>query len=67
VVISPSRLSIREQEVMNACWDDIDFVDGIFTVSEKADWRINRRHDSNHTPAALVHAKISAVVRGGYS
>jgi integrase/recombinase XerD len=28
----------REQEVMNAVWDDIDYVDGLFTVRAKADW-----------------------------
>jgi integrase/recombinase XerD len=29
----------REQEVMNAEYDDLDFVDGIFTVKEKDDWK----------------------------
>lgn len=29
----------REQEVMNATWDDIDYVDGLFTVREKTDWK----------------------------
>src|SRR5262249_13458024 len=28
----------REQEVMYATWDDIDFVDGLFTVKAKEDW-----------------------------
>jgi len=28
----------REQEVMHAEWNDIDFVDGLFTVRAKADW-----------------------------
>jgi integrase len=28
----------REQEVMHATWDDIDFVDGLFTVKAKEDW-----------------------------
>jgi len=28
----------REQEVMYAEWNDIDFVDGLFTVRAKADW-----------------------------
>jgi integrase/recombinase XerD len=29
----------REQEVMNAEWNDIDFVDGLFTVRAKANWK----------------------------
>jgi integrase len=28
----------REQEVMNAAWNDIDFVDGLWTCKEKTDW-----------------------------
>ena len=28
----------REQEVMYADWNDIDFVDGLFTVRAKANW-----------------------------
>jgi integrase/recombinase XerD len=29
----------REQEVMNAEYDDLDFVDGLFTVRAKSDWK----------------------------
>jgi integrase/recombinase XerD len=29
----------REQEVMNAEYNDLDFVDGLFTVRAKADWK----------------------------
>jgi integrase len=29
----------REQEVAHAEWDDIDFVDGLFTVKAKANWK----------------------------
>ncbi len=29
----------REQEVMNAEYNDLDFVDGLFTVREKPDWK----------------------------
>jgi integrase/recombinase XerD len=29
----------REQEVMYAEWNDIDFVDGLFTVKAKANWK----------------------------
>jgi integrase len=29
----------REQEVMYAEWNDVDFVDGLFTVKAKANWK----------------------------
>lgn len=35
----------REQEVMVAEYDDLDFVDGIFNVREKADWKPKDREE----------------------
>lgn len=35
----------REQEVMNARWSDIDFVEGIFTIREKSDWKTKDREE----------------------
>jgi integrase/recombinase XerD len=29
----------REQEVMHACWEDIDFVSGVWSIRAKPEWR----------------------------
>ena len=39
----------REQEVMYAEWNDIDFVDGLFTVRAKADWT-PKDHEEREIP-----------------
>jgi integrase/recombinase XerD len=48
---------LREQEVMNCTWDDIDFVDGVLTVREKDDWQIKDREEREiKLPTHLVAA-----------
>jgi len=54
----------REQEVSNATWDDIDFVEGIFTVREKDDWQIKDREEREiKLPDYLVAALKERMLR----
>lgn len=47
----------REQEVTNAAWDNVDFVDGIYTVKATTDWRPKDCEEREiPLPDALVEA-----------
>ena len=41
----------REQEVMHACWDDINFRDGIFTIRDHPEWGFTTKdHEEREIP-----------------
>ena len=41
----------REQEVMHACWGDIDFKDGVFTIRDHPEWGFTTKdHEERDIP-----------------
>jgi integrase len=55
----------REQEVMHACWQDVDFKDGVFTIRDHPEWGFTTKdHEEREIPLPThLVEKLKARVR----
>ena len=52
----------REQEVMYACWGDVDFKDGVFTIRDHPEWGFTTKDHEILLPSHLIQ-KLKERVR----